>query len=313
MLWTMLFILPVFACSYVNRCRLDRKKRTKLISLVLRLLTCLRKVNFCAAAWAFIHTNLPKVLSALGNGFSFAICTPDNTSCTAQRVLRAEGDHVSDTDSFINEVSEEVRKDQLFGYVRKYGWIAATLIVVIVGGAAYTEWAKATDRAAAEATGDALLGALLEDDPAARADALAAVTIEGPAASVTGLLTASAQQDTGDLAAAKATLDDIAVNADVPQVYRDLAVFKSALIEVEGADPAARRQALEALTTPGLPYRLLAMEQLAIMDVAEGNTDTAVTGLRAVIEDAAVTRGLRDRAQTLMIALGEELEQTAAQ
>jgi len=219
---------------------------------------------------------------------------------------------VSDTDSFINEVSEEVRKDQLFGYVRKYGWIAATLIVVIVGGAAYTEWTKANARAEAQATGDALLAAMLEDEPVARAQALAALETTGPAASVSGLLTASAQQETGDLAAAKASLDAIAANGDVPQVYRDLAVFKSALIEIEGADPMPRRQALEQLTTPGLPYRLLAMEQLAIMDVAGGDTDAAVTKLRAIVEDAAVTRGLRDRAQTLMIALGAELDPVAA-
>ena len=260
-----------------------------------------------------MHTKLPKRLSAIGNTIRFAICTPDKTHFAARKMPRAEGDQVSDTDSFINEVSEEVRKDQLFGYVRKYGWIAAALIVVIVGGAAYTEWTKATQQAAAQATGDALLEALLEDDPQTRAQALAAVSTEGPAASVTGLLTASAQQETGDLAAAQATLDSIVVNPDVPQVYRDLAVFKSALIEVDGADPAARRQKLEALTTPGLPYRLLAMEQLAIMDVDAGNTDAAVSTLRAVIEDAAVTRGLRDRAQTLMIALGAELDPAAAE
>lgn len=220
---------------------------------------------------------------------------------------------MSETDSFINEVSEEVRKDQLFGYVRKYGWIAATLIVLIVGGAAYSEWTKAQDRAAAEATGDALLNALLEDDPLARAEALAAVSTEGPAAAVTGLLTASAQQEADDLAAAKAALDAVAVNPDVSDVYRDLAVFKSALIEIEGADQAARRQTLEQLTTPGLPYRLLALEQLAMMDIAAGEQDAAVTGLRAIVEDAAVTRGLRERAQTMMIALGEELEPAATQ
>ena len=224
-----------------------------------------------------------------------------------------QGVQVSDTDSFINEVSEEVRKDQLFGYVKKYGWIAAAIIVLIVGGAAYSEWTKAKERGAAQAAGDALLDALNQDDVESRAAALAIVSVDGPAAAVTGLLTSAAQQEAGDLQAAKATLDALSVNPDVPQAYRDVAVFKSAILEVEGEDPTARRQALEALTTPGLPYRLLAMEQIAIMDVAAGDTDAAVTGLRAIVEDAAVSRGLRDRAQTLMIALGEELEPVAAE
>ena len=41
---------------------------------------------------------------------------------------------MSDTDSFIEEVTEEVRRDQLYKYVRKYGWIAIALVVGVVGG-----------------------------------------------------------------------------------------------------------------------------------------------------------------------------------
>lgn len=220
---------------------------------------------------------------------------------------------MSDTDSFITEVSEEVRKDQLFGYVKKYGWIAITLIFVLVGGAAYSEWTKAQDRAASQAAGDALLDALEQDDIAARAVALAEVTSDGPAAAVSGLLTAAAQQNAGDLAGAKATLDGLATNDVIPQAYRDVAVFKSAMIDVEGIGSAERRDLLQSLATPGLPYRLLAMEQIAIMDVASDDTDAAVAGLRAILEDAAVSRGLRDRAQTLMVALGAELEPATAE
>lgn len=220
---------------------------------------------------------------------------------------------MSDTDSFITEVSEEVRKDQLFGYVKKYGWIAITLIFVLVGGAAYSEWTKAQDRAASQAAGDALLDALEQDDIAARAVALAEVTSDGPAAAVSGLLTAAAQQNAGDLAGAKATLDGLATNDVIPLAYRDVAVFKSAMIGVEGIDSAERRELLQSLATPGLPYRLLAMEQIAIMDVASDDTDAAIAGLRAILEDAAVSRGLRDRAQTLMVALGAELEPATAE
>ncbi|MFT4917177.1 MAG: hypothetical protein ACI9C3_003050 [Yoonia sp.] len=220
---------------------------------------------------------------------------------------------MSDTDSFITEVSEEVRKDQLFGYVKKYGWIAITLIFVLVGGAAYSEWTKAQDRAASQAAGDALLDALEQDDIAARAVALAEVTSDGPAAAVSGLLTAAAQQNAGDLAGAKATLDGLATNDVIPQAYRDVAVFKSAMIDVEGIGSAERRELLQSLATPGLPYRLLAMEQIAIMDVASDDTDAAVAGLQAILEDAAVSRGLRDRAQTLMVALGAELEPATAE
>jgi len=251
--------------------------------------------------------------SGLGNLAAFAICTLGKSDCAVEIMRCNEGDTVSDSDSFINEVSEEVRKDQLFGYVKKYGWIAVTLIVVLVGGAAYSEWTKAQTRNSSQAAGDALLDALENNDVAERAAALAAVTTDGPASAVSGLLTAAAQQTAGDLAAAKATLNAVATDADTPQVYRDVAVFKAATIEeAEGEDPAPRRQVLESLSVPGQPYRLLAMEQIAVMDIAAGDTQAAIAGLNAILEDAAVSRGLRDRAQTLMIALGEDLEPAAA-
>lgn len=219
---------------------------------------------------------------------------------------------MSDSDSFINEVSEEVRKDQLYGYIRRYGWIAVLLILLLVGGAAYTEWTRAQARTAAEAAGDALVSALNEPDMAAQAEMLAAIDTTGAQSAVVGLLTAAAQQEAGEAGAAVATLQALAENPDVPQIYRDVAVFKSLLIPTDTVDDATRRQTLESLAVPGLPFRLLAMEQIALMDIDAGETDAAVTTLRSIIADAEVTRGLRERAQTLIVALGEELEPAAS-
>jgi len=55
---------------------------------------------------------------------------------------------VSETDSFIDEVSEEVRRDQLYGVFRKYVWIALGAVFLIVGAAAFNEWRKAQTRSA---------------------------------------------------------------------------------------------------------------------------------------------------------------------
>ena len=42
---------------------------------------------------------------------------------------------MSNPDSFIEEVTEEVRRDRLFALFRKYGWIGVVLVLAIVGGA----------------------------------------------------------------------------------------------------------------------------------------------------------------------------------
>ncbi|EBA11432.1 tetratricopeptide repeat protein [Roseobacter sp. CCS2] len=212
---------------------------------------------------------------------------------------------MSDTDSFINEVTEEVRREKLYGYLRRYGWIGVAAVLLLVGGAAWNEYSNAQARSAAEATGDALMSALEENDPTVRAAAMAQVEGDGAAAAVTLLLRAATEQEAGDNAAAAQTLNDVTTNPDVPEMYRDVAALKAAMLPSD--DVAARRANLEALSQPGQPFRLLALEQIAYMTLGEGDADGAIAVMREIVEDAGVTRGLRERVQTLMVALGEPL------
>ena len=58
---------------------------------------------------------------------------------------------VSNPESFIDEVTEEVRRDRLFAIFRKYGWIGVVIVLGVVGGTAYNEWSKSKDAARAQA------------------------------------------------------------------------------------------------------------------------------------------------------------------
>ena len=218
---------------------------------------------------------------------------------------------VSYPDSFINEVSEEVRREKLFGYLRRYGWIGVVCVLGLVGGAAFIEIRNAQERNAAPATGDALLAALENDDPTARASAIEQVAADGSAVAVTALLTASTQQDAGDIDDAAETLKALVTNDDIPQMYRDLAAFKAAMLPVSDTD--GRMADLEFLAQPGQPFRLLALEQMAYATLEMGDTDGAIALMRQIEEDAGVSRGLRERVQTLMVALGEPLPDPVTQ
>lgn len=91
---------------------------------------------------------------------------------------------MSDTDSFIEEVTEEVRRDRLFGLMRRYGWIAVLAVLLLVGGTAYREYTKAAETAKAQAFGDAILTALENDEASERVSALDQIdapTAEGAA------------------------------------------------------------------------------------------------------------------------------------
>tara|TARA_R110002110_G_scaffold143084_8_gene331734 strand:+ start:457 stop:1395 length:939 start_codon:yes stop_codon:yes gene_type:complete len=220
---------------------------------------------------------------------------------------RPEAGPMSDTDSFIDEVNDEVRRDRLYHLLRRYGWIAALVIVLIVGGAAWTEYRKAQDRAEAEALGDAMLAALSTDDVATRADQLALIEAKTPAsAAVLRLLTAAEQAEAGDAPAAIATLDALAVDGEVPAIYRQLAQFKS--LTLAGADrPVAdRRQMLETMAQPGNALRLLASEQLALIDIEQNEPEAAIARYQAILQDAETTTDLQQRALQVIVALGGE-------
>ena len=212
---------------------------------------------------------------------------------------------VSDSDSFIAEVTEEVRRERLFGLLRRYGWIGVLLVLALVGGAAWNEYSKAQRANAAQARGDALLDAISEPDEALRREAVTELTAAEAPDVVTALLGAATTLEAGDPAAAKATLEALAVRGDVPEIYGELAAFKAAMIDT--GDAEARRAALSALAAPGRPFWLLAEEQLALMDIAAGETGAAIGRLQRIAEDAGASQGLRDRAQNLMVALDAPL------
>ncbi|WP_108838899.1 hypothetical protein [Tateyamaria sp. Alg231-49] len=212
---------------------------------------------------------------------------------------------MSDTDSFIEEVNEEVRRDRLYGYLRKYGWIAALAIISIVAAAAYNEYRKDQETAKAQALGDAMLAALSSNDDVARAGALADVTSETEqGAAVLAFMTAGAQAEAGQTEEAVQTLQSVAGNAEVPLIYRQVASFKSLILQSNSMDAELRRAGFEALAVPGVRLRLLAEEQLALLDVEAGDTDAALERFQTIMDDAEVTSGLQRRALQAMVALG---------
>ncbi|AGI67790.1 hypothetical protein DUF2133 [Octadecabacter antarcticus 307] len=215
---------------------------------------------------------------------------------------------MSNSETFIDEVTEEVRKDKLLGYMRKYGWIAVLVVLMIVGGTAFSEFRKAQSEGAAQAVGDEILVALEIDDDQGRAAALQAIDVIGPAAAVTGLLTAANLTEIDDISGAAGALDAVALDADIPQVYRDLAALKSVMIKGDTLSIEDRRTMLADLAVAGAPFRVVAQEQLALISVEAGDIDTAVTQFAALAQDAEATRGLRERAFSMIVALGGDID-----
>jgi hypothetical protein len=215
---------------------------------------------------------------------------------------------MSNPDNFIDEVTEELRRDRLFAAFRKYGWIGGLLVVMVVGGAAWREYSIAQHDARAQAFGDALIDALDVDEPLARAQALADVPATGAQAAVKALVQTS--DIAADRPAALAALSALEADAAQPQHYRDLATLRRVLLAGADLPLADRRSALEGIAQRG--YGILAREQLAYLLLEDGKTDEAIAALLALIQDQSAPQGLIARASAAIVALGGSLPTASA-
>ena len=205
---------------------------------------------------------------------------------------------MSDTDSFIDEVTEEVRRDRLFGYFRRYGWIPAVIILALVGGTAYGEWSKSVVAQAAQVRGDALLDALDVQDKPESISALSSIVAQEDTDVVASFLLAGLDQSL-----ASELLTAIAENMDQPKYIRDLARLKLAATP----DAASKDEAVSILTdlsAPGGLYRNAATEILVALELQRGNRDVALELLQSHVQDAGATRAQVQRMGELIVALG---------
>ena len=205
---------------------------------------------------------------------------------------------MSDTDSFIDEVTEEVRRDRLFGYFRRYGWIPAVIILALVGGTAYSEWSKSVVAQAAQVRGDALLDALDVQGKPESISALSSIVAQEDGDVVASFLVAGLDQSL-----ASELLTAIAENMEQPKYIRDLALLKlAATLDATSKDEAV--SILTDLSAPGGVYRNAAMEILVALELQRGNRDVALLLLQSHVQDAGTTQAQVQRMGELIVALG---------
>ncbi|MFA5582249.1 MAG: hypothetical protein WDA25_09905 [Paracoccaceae bacterium] len=205
---------------------------------------------------------------------------------------------MSNTDSFIDEVTQEVQRDRLFALMRRYGWIGIVAILALVGYASWSEWEKSRQAAQAQALGDSILAALaVEDNPG---PALAAIEADGEAGAIVALLAAA---NGGDEAAAQ--LGAMANDPALRPIYRDLAALRAVMLSADTTAPDDRIAALTPLARPGAPYRVLAEEQIALAEIEAGRQTDAVARLTRISEDNEAGVALQRRVAQLLVALDD--------
>lgn len=215
--------------------------------------------------------------------------------------------NVSESDSFLDEVAEEVRRDRLLKLVKKYAWAIGAVLVLIVGGSGVSEYLKAKAITEAMARGDAMIEALQLETSADRVTALETLLPTAEAASpLVQLQLAAAHQQSEDPAKAAEVLRQIALDQALPQSFRDTARLKLALMPEETVDADERAAILDLLSLDGHPMQALALEQKAVQHLADGQTEEAIIVLQDILELDVARSGVHERAAQILLALGAE-------
>jgi len=220
----------------------------------------------------------------------------------------------ADNESFYREVDEELRREQLSGFWKRYGIAVAAglvLLIAVIGGVIY--WQHRQEVQAGE-KGEALT-AVFADIQAGRTegagvklDAIAADA--GPGYRAAAMLTkADLAVQAGDDAAAAAAFKAVAADGELPQPYRDLALIRQTAVEFDTLAPAAIVERLKPLAVPGSPWFGSAGEMTALAHLKQNKPALAAPIFAAMAKDEALPPSMRSRAMQMAGALGVDAVQ----
>ncbi|MGO4350426.1 tetratricopeptide repeat protein [Rhizobium sp. RAF36] len=208
-------------------------------------------------------------------------------------------------DSFIREVNEELRSDQMKGAWRRFGRYLIALAVLIVLGTVGFKVYQYWDDNASSSTGDQFLAAMKLSDENKNDEAIAALDKlekEGHGAYpvLARMRAATVLSAKGDNAGAVAAFQVIGKDQSVPEAVRSAAKLRAGWLLIDTGTYDQVVAELEDMAIPANAFRHSAREALGIAAYKAGNMTQARTWFTQITEDAASPRNVANRAQMML-------------
>ena len=223
-----------------------------------------------------------------------------------------------DGETFLREVDEELRRDQMNTFVRRYGWLIGAAIVLALGGLGGWIWWQGHHQEAVAKEGETLAAAL-DSLEAGNSNAAAPKLAELENSTVPGyraaalFARANSQTAAGNAPAAIATLRAIAANQDFDEVYRQAALVRQTQLEFDTLPPQQVVQRLRPLARPGSAWLGSAGEMLGVAYLKLHRPDLAGPVFASVGRDRNVPDSIRTRAVQMAGSLGvDAIDEPAA-
>jgi hypothetical protein len=225
----------------------------------------------------------------------------------------------NDGETFLREVDEELRRERVDHFVRRYGWAIIAAILLVLGAIGGWIWWQNRQQEQAAAQGETLLEAL-DSSEAGNASAAAPKIAELAGSDVEGYRVAAlfaragAELSANNEAAAIATLRSIAGNQDFAEPYRQAALVRQTAIEFDSLPPQQVIQRLRPLARPGQAWFGTAGEMVGIAHLKMRRPDLAGPLFGEIGRDETVPPSIRTRAIQMAGSLGvNAIDEPAAQ
>jgi hypothetical protein len=217
---------------------------------------------------------------------------------------------------FLREVDENLRRDQMEQFAKRYGkWLIVLVVLFLVAVGGYLYWQKKQQEKATAQSEE--LMAIYNDIGSGKTDAakkkLQPLETAGSdvVRSLALLTEAAIALDANDRDTALAKYRTISADKGIPEPYRDLALLRATTLEFDKLKAEEVISRLEPITKPGNPWFGSAGELTAMAYIKQGHNDQAGRLFAAIAADKQVPDTIRSRAVQIAGTLG--VDASAAQ
>jgi len=208
---------------------------------------------------------------------------------------------------FINEVEEELRKDDYNRLLKKYGPAIGVILFLIVAGAGYMEYRKYADAKEARAVAAIYTAADTQQDEGQKDDAIVSFAELGGTgpdgySGLSYMRAAAISLDQGDVQGAIQYFDQAAARFTRPR-HKDLAQLKAAYLLADQGSHSELIARLPPLTEKDAPYEYLAYELLGFAYAESGDISNARQQYAFLTSVPGVPTAIKARAEQSMALL----------
>jgi len=212
-------------------------------------------------------------------------------------------------EAFLREVDENLRRDQLQDFAKRYGkWLIAAIVLFLAAVAGWLYWQNRQQEKAAQQSEELMsifsdIGAGKTDQAKKRLEPLE--NSGNDVVRALALLTEAAVALEGnDRATALSNYRELSADGGLPESYRNLALIRATALEFDTIKPEEVIARLEPLTKPGNPWFGTAGEMTAMAYLKQGQRDRAGRLFAAIAADRQVPETIRNRAVQIAGTLG---------